>query len=308
MTAPHEIVVVGSLNIDIAVPVPHLPAPGETVAGSEHFRTLGGKGANQAVAAARLGRSVAIVGRLGRDAEGGACAEGLARDGVDTTYVAHDADVPTGVALIAVDPTGENSIVVGPGSNAHLSVDDVHAARDLLAEAKVTLVQLEIPLDAVRAAVQLAGGTVVLNPAPAQPLAKDILQRVDVLVPNEIELAMLAARPAETEDEFVAAARLLDGPGAVAVTLGERGAFVVTENDAVHVPAPRVEAIDTTAAGDAFCGALADALVRGTDLVDAARWAVAAAAVSVTRRGAQPSLPTAEEVRARVSPATRPGT
>ena len=301
MSRSFDIVVVGSLNIDIVVPVPHLPAPGETVAGTEHLRTLGGKGANQAVAAARLGRSVAMVGRVGADAEGDECAGGLDADGVSTDAVVRDRDVPTGVALIAVDPSGENSIVVGPGANAHLTVSDVRAASEHLENAKVVLVQLEIPLDAVQEAVELAGGTLILNPAPAKALPVELLSNIDVLIPNEIELGMLTGRDVTSEADVIAAARSIEGPDAVAVTIGSKGVLLVTADDVVHVPAPSVEVVDTTAAGDAFCGALADALARDKTLEDAVRWAVAAAAVSVTRLGAQPSLPTTDEVRARVS-------
>jgi ribokinase len=291
-----EVVVVGSLNLDFVVPVPHLPAPGETIAGGQHFKTLGGKGANQAVAAARLGASVAMVGRVGDDAEGLDCVAGIERDGVDATFVVRDEDVPTGLALIAVDPQGENSIVVGQGSNARLCVADVRSAEALLRDARVTVAQLEIPMDSVHAAAASAGGTFILNPAPARPLPPEILRRVDVLTPNEIELAMLAGARVDSMRDVVEAARDIDGPDAVVVTLGAQGAVVVTPDRAVELPALRVEVVDTTAAGDAFCGALAEALARGEELVPAAEWAVAAAAVSVTRMGAQPSLPTREEV------------
>lgn len=296
-----DIVVVGSINIDIVVPVPHLPVPGETVAGTQHLKVLGGKGANQAVAAARLGRSVQIVGRVGSDTEGDSCVGGMHPDGVDTRFVARDPEVPTGVALIAVDASGENSIVVGPGANARLSVEDVRAAASSLGSAKVTMVQLEIPMEAVRTAAEGAGGTFILNPAPAKPLPQDILERVDILTPNEVELGMLSGIEVRSDDDVVRAARSLNGPRAIAVTLGARGVVLVTDDRAVAVPAPSVDAVDTTAAGDAFCGALADALTRGEELESAVGWAVEAACVSVTRMGAQPSLPTADEVRARMS-------
>jgi ribokinase len=301
MSEAFEVVVVGSLNIDIVVPVPHLPIPGETVPGSEHLKTLGGKGANQAVAAARLGRRVVMVGRVGADAEGDACVSGLNRDRVSTQYVVRDHDVPTGVALIAVDPSGENSIVVGPGSNAHLDATDVRAAGEALSRSRVTLVQLEIPMEAVLQTVELAEGTVILNPAPAKPLPQEVLRHVHVLTPNEIELGMLSGRDVGTQDELIAAARSIEGPRAVAVTLGHKGVLLVTHNNVISIPAATVTVVDTTAAGDAFCGALADALARGEQLEDAARWAVTAASISVTRLGAQPSLPTVDEVRTMVS-------
>ena len=304
MSEAPDIVVVGSLNVDIVVPVPHLPAPGETVAGRDHFKTLGGKGANQAVAAARLGRSVAMIGRLGADAEGDSCIEGLERDGVDTRLVVRDQNVPTGVALIAVDPSGENSIVVGQGSNAHLTAEDVQRAAPLLDAAKVVIVQLEIPMEAVTAFAELAAGTLILNPAPAPagPLPPALLRRVDVLVPNAVELAMLSGSDVASDEDVVVAARALRGPGTIAVTLGPRGVVLVTGEDVVWVPAPSgIEVVDSTAAGDAFCGALGDALARGEGITEATRWAVVAASVSVTRMGAQPSLPTAAEVQEWVS-------
>jgi ribokinase len=277
------IALVGSINLDIVVGVDRHPAGGETVLGDDRQELPGGKGANQAVAAARLGAQVAFVGRVGDDDAGRRLRDGLAAEGVDVTHVRVDADAPTGVALIAVDRAGENTIVVSSGANARVSAADVEAARDVLANAAVTLVQHEVPEDAVAAAIAAAGGTVVLNPAPARP----IVAPVDVVVPNRGELEALAGRAGDP----VELARTLDAARAVVVTLGNEGAAVIEGSRVEHIPAPRVDAVDTTGAGDAFCGALAQALDAGADLVDAARWAVRAAAASVTKPGAQGGLP-----------------
>jgi ribokinase len=294
-----EIVVVGSLNEDTTLRVPRLPAPGETILGHGLFSDAGGKGANQAVAAARLGRSVAMIGRVGVDAAATRLVGSLEEAGVDTSGVVRSAETGTGAAIITVDEGGENTIVVIPGANANMTPGDVEEFADLLASASLTLLQLEVPLDAVSRAADLSGGTVILNPAPASALPDELLVRSDVLVPNETELALLTNGPIPTSvDQAAALAEGVAGPGAVVVTLGSRGALVVADGDATLVSAPSVEAVDPTGAGDAFCAGLADALVRGTDLVDAARWAVRCGAAAVTRWGAQASLPTAGEVEA----------
>lgn len=298
-----EVAVVGSANLDLVVEVAAVPAPGETVLGGDLRRLPGGKGANQAVAAARLGRRVAMVGRVGDDDAGRALAAALAAAGVDTAHVRTTGDAPSGTALIAVGADGDNSIVVSPGANSRLSPADVARAGRVLDAAAVVLLQLEVPVETVAAAVGAAGGTVVLNPAPAPaaPLPHEVLDRLDVLVPNQTELAALAGHAGLSAigdvdaDTAVALARGLPVASVVA-TLGADGAMVVTGAEAVHVPAPPVVAVDTTAAGDAFCGALADALAGGAGLVDAARWAVRAGAAATRRAGAQPSLPTRAEV------------
>jgi ribokinase len=282
------IALVGSINLDIVVGVDRHPAPGETVLGDDRQELPGGKGANQAVAAARLGAEVAFVGRVGDDDAGRRLRDGLAAEGVDVTHVRVDADAPTGVALIAVDRAGENTIVVSSGANARVSATDVEAARDVLANAAVTLVQHEVPEDAVAAAIASAGGTVVLNPAPARP----IVAPVDVLVPNRGELEALVGRAGDP----VELARGLEAARAVVVTLGSEGAVVVEGDLVERTPAPKVDAVDTTGAGDAFCGALAQALDAGADLVEAARWAVRAAAASVATPGAQGGLPRRADV------------
>jgi ribokinase len=297
MSGQPAIVVVGSLNLDLVVRVDRLPGPGETVSGGDVFRNPGGKGANQAVAAARLGRRVAMVGRVGDDEAGRELLASLEAEGVDTAQVRAVDGVPSGAAFIAVSGDGENQIVVSPGANARLGPDDVAAAGAALRAAEVTLVQLEVPLAAVAAAVRAAGGRAVLNPAPVRALPAELLGEVDVLVPNRVELAQLARGPMPgTVEEAAALAGRLPAR-AVVVTLGADGAMVVEDGDASHVPAVPVRPVDTTAAGDAFCGGLADALAGGAALQDAARWAVRVAAAACTRPGAQASLPTPEEVR-----------
>jgi ribokinase len=294
-----DLVVVGSANVDLVVPVPRLPEPGQTVLGEDHLRVAGGKGANQAVAAARLGRAVTMIGRVGDDDYGRQLLASLAEAGVDTSLVKVTAGVPSGIALITVDQHGENTIAVSPGANARLSVADVEAGADLLRAAAVTLVQLEIDLRAVAAVVEIATGFVVLNPAPAAALPGEVLAGVDVLVPNRSELGLLAGvEEPRTIREAVTAARRLPGTGAVVVTLGSQGALVVTGTDAVHLPALPVEAVDATGAGDAFCGALADGLARELTLEEAAAWANRVAGLSTTRWGAQPGMPSREDVDA----------
>ena len=297
------VAVVGSLNLDLVVRVARLPGPGETVSGEDVFRNPGGKGANQAVAAARLGRRVAMVGCVGDDPAGRELLGSLAGADVDTARVRVVGGVPSGTAFITVGGDGENQIVVSPGANARLTAGDVADARPALAAAAVTLLQLEVPLEAVATAAAASGGRVVLNPAPVRDLPHDLLAGVDVLVPNRVELAQLAgARVPETvEDAAELAGRL--PARAVVVTLGADGALVVEDGQALHVPAVPVRAVDTTAAGDAFCGGLADALAGGLDLQQHARRAVRVAAAACLRSGAQASLPTPADLEALPGPA-----
>jgi ribokinase len=292
------VAVVGSLNLDLVVRVPRLPGPGETVVGGDVFRNPGGKGANQAVAAARLGRGVAMVGRVGDDQAGRELLASLAADGIDTAHVRVVDGVPSGTAFITVSEDGENQIVVSPGANARLTPEDVGLAGAALRAAAVTLLQLEIPLEAVAAAARMAGGRVVLNPAPVRALPEELLGGVDVLVPNRVELSQLADAPVPTTAEEAAGLADRLPARAVVVTLGADGALVVEHGHASHVPAVPVRPVDTTAAGDAFCGGLADALAGGAALQDAARWAVRVAAAACARPGAQASLPTPSEVGA----------
>jgi len=293
---PARVTVAGSLNMDLVVRAPHIPEPGETIIGGE-FRTVpGGKGANQAVAAARLGAQVTLVGRVGGDAFGGLLLDNLAAAGVDHTFVTRDPQAATGVALIEVDDAGQNSIVVVSGANRRLSPADVAAAA-AIGVADVLLLQLESPLETVTRAAQVAhaqGVTVILNPAPARPVPDGLLGLVDVLIPNESETALLTGLPVGDQEEAQAAAAALRrmGVATVILTLGGRGALLAYEGGAELFPAFDVTPVDTTAAGDAFVGGLAVALAEGRPLQEAVRWGNAAGALATTRLGAQPSLPT----------------
>ena len=241
------------------------------------------------------------MGRVGVDGDGTSYLRALVAEGVDVDGVSVTIDAPTGQAYIFLAEDAENVIAVIPGANGTLSAEDVAASSDLFERAAVTLAQLEVPLPAVKAAAQLSGGTFVLNPAPAQRLGPELLSLIDVLVPNRSELALLVgAREVADVDGVIAQARRVRGPGAIVVTLGPSGAMLVSGDAEVHVEAPRVDAVDTTGAGDAFCAALADGLARDLALEDAVRWAVAAGAFAVTKQGAQTALPTAEQVRSLV--------
>jgi ribokinase len=291
-----SIVVVGSSNTDMIVTSARIPKPGETVLGGGFAMAAGGKGANQAVGAARAGGRVTFIGRVGRDAFGERAVRGLAADGIDVTRVVRDAVRPSGVALIVVARDGENSIAVAPGANAALSAADVRASARAFEGADIVLLQLEVPAEAVGAAVALAAKKrvpVILNPAPARRLERALLERVSILTPNEHEAALLAGVPVDGETSAARAAGLLRGRGVetVIITLGARGAFVAGPGFTGLVPGFKVKAVDTTAAGDIFNGALAVAIGEGKALPDAVRFGHAAAAVSVTRLGAQPSAP-----------------
>ncbi len=291
--ASPEVVVVGSANLDIVVPVPHHPVTGETVLGGDHRQIAGGKGSNQAIGSARLGRSTAFIGCVGDDPPGETLRKALETAGVDVSAMLVSHSSPSGLAMIAVDTTGDNAIVVSPGANATITAAHIEAA-PFIAEADVVLLQLEIPIDSVVAAAKLAKGRVILNPAPARPLSPEVIAAADLLVPNEIELAMLTGSTTLDDiSDIEAAARQLDCD--VVVTLGARGALVVTDEAATHVPAPKVKPVDTTAAGDSFCAALADGILRGS-LVEATKWAVRVGAATTLRPGASTSLPTPDEV------------
>jgi ribokinase len=297
-----RVTVVGSLNVDMIVRAPRIPAPGETIMGSEFHTVPGGKGANQAVAASRLGAQVAMVGRVGGDAHADLLMKSLASDGVDHAFVLRDEEAPTGVALIVLDRAGQNSIVVAPGANGRLSPADVERAEAAIGGADVLLLQLESPVEAVLQAAKVARGegvTVILNPAPARPLAEALLSLVDVLVPNQSEAALLAEMQVENLAEAQVAGRVLQRSiaGSVVVTLGEQGALLVQDAGAEVVSAYEVEAVDTTAAGDAFVAGLAVALAEGKALIEAVRCGNAAGALAVTRLGAQTSLPRRADVK-----------
>jgi len=294
-----SVTVVGSLNEDVLIAVGRLPGRGETVIGRSAVLAPGGKGANQAAAAGELGPGVHMVGRVGEDPAGARQLAALAASRVNVGRVHRTPGVPTGSATIPVeDGTGENLIVVVPGANAELTPEDADA--ESVRRARVVLLQLEVPLATVEAAARAATGTVVLTPAPPQPLPAALLEHVDVLVPNEHELASLAGvEPGEREPEELAALARSVASCAVVVTLGARGALVVPPEGAVLLQAPpAVTAVDTTGAGDCFCGALAQALATDPDLPAAVRFAVAAAALSTTGPGARGALPDADAVDA----------
>ena len=285
------VVVIGSSNIDLTATVDRLPVRGETVLGQHFVQSFGGKGANQAVAAARAGADVSFLSKLGADANGALMDQHLAAQGLSRKVLLRDADMPTGVAMILVDAEGDNQIVVVPGSNLRLTPDDVRQHAGLIAGARVLLVQMEIPIETVEACLLLAkrqGLITILNPAPACPLPPEFLRLVDILTPNESEACFLtgATNPAD------AAHRLsTSGADTILVTCGAEGTILSHGEDVTHVPAFVVDAIDSTGAGDAFNGALASALAEGMPIEAAVEVASAAGALATTARGAQPSLP-----------------
>jgi len=306
------VTVVGSLNADLVVSVRRFPAPGETVTGADFKVFPGGKGANQAYAAARLAAGtlpVRMVGRVGDDAYGGWLRQNLAGVGVDVTHVGTLAGVPTGLALITTDAGAQNQIVVVPGTNGAFAPAGLSEAHHAIAGAAVVLLQQEIPLPTVQTAARVAkesGGLVILDPAPARALADMLLRSVDYLTPNESELSVLTgSAPQATlrRSEAVTRARQLIARGArrVLVKMGRQGALMVTDATEHLYPAFPVEAVDTTAAGDAFNAGLAVGLARGLGEVEAIRYAAATGALCVTQRGAQPSMPTHEAVVALIA-------
>jgi len=294
-----NILVIGSLNADLVVRAPRFPAPGETIQGEDLATIPGGKGANQAVAAARLGAQVAMTGRVGSDAFGSMLIENLRQNHVDASRVLPDETAATGTAIIVVNADGQNSIVLSPGANGKIT--PAHIEPSLIPPAKLLLLQFEIPLETVVHAARLAkekGLRVLLNPAPARPVPEELLGLCDLVLPNETELASLTGKPVGDLASAEAAARWLVRRGAknVIVTLGENGALLVNEERTKHIPSFKVAVVDTTAAGDAFVGGLAVGLLDGQTLEDAVQYGCACGALAVTRFGAQPSLPTSEEV------------
>lgn len=297
-----RITIVGSLNMDLVIRSSHIPQPGETIIGSD-FKTIpGGKGANQAVAAARLGGQVTMVGRVGEDAFADVLLNNLSAAGINTAYVLRDREASSGVALIVVDDQGENIIVVASGANMRMTAEDVAAAEPAIAESDVLLLQLEVPLPVVKRAAQIAhshGASVVLNPAPARELPSEIFDLVDILVPNESEAALLTGLPTKSQMELEnAASSLLKlGVSSVVITLGKRGAYLASTDYGSRIyEAFSIEPVDTTAAGDAFMAGLAVNYGAGKSLPEAICWGNAAGALAALRFGAQTSLPERLEV------------
>ncbi|MPR34206.1 ribokinase [Salmonirosea aquatica] len=300
-----QIIVIGSSNTDMVVKAAKLPGPGETILGGTFLMNPGGKGANQAMAAQRLGESkVIFIAKIGSDVFGQEAIDGFKRAGMDTRFVLKDGTAPSGIALISVDEQGENAIMVAPGANANLSAVEVAVALDACPEAELVLLQLEIPLDTVeRSVVACAqkGIRVILNPAPARNLSDEILKHLYLITPNETEAELLTGVTVTDLDSARRAARILHdekGVGNVIITLGAKGAFFYNTSLELLVPAPAVAAVDTTAAGDVFNGALVVALSEAMPLPDALAFACQAAALSVTRLGAQSSIPSRAEVNA----------
>lgn len=296
-----NILVIGSANTDMVIRVPRIPRPGETILGGTFSMAPGGKGANQAVAAARAGGRVTFVGRVGDDIFGRQALRNFEADGIDIRFVERDASAPSGVALINVADDGENAISVAAGTNSRLTVQDIQKAAAAFDGADILLMQLETPLETVRAAVETAknrGIPVILNPAPARELDDGILKMVTVLTPNESEAEFLTGITiaAGSDARRAAAALRVRGVRTAVVTLGGKGCYAASDDFEGQVPAFRVDAVDTTAAGDAFNGALAVALAERMELVEALRFASAAAALSVTKLGAQPSAPRRAEI------------
>ena len=296
-----KIVVIGSTNTDMVIKTSHLPLPGETILGGEFLMNPGGKGANQAVATSRLGGDVAFISKTGNDIFGEQSVENLRREGVNTENIVVDPENPSGVALITVDSRAENCIVVAPGSNMTLKPDDIDKAIKQIEMADIVLLQLEIPIETVEYAAQIAFRNekrVILNPAPAQKLSDSILKTIYILTPNETEAEILTGVKVTNTDTAKKAAQILlkKSVEIVIITMGANGAFVHTNSLSELIPAPEVKAVDTTAAGDTFNGALAVAVSEGFNIREAVQFANKAASIAVTRLGAQTSTPYRSEV------------
>ncbi len=296
-----RVCVVGSSNLDLTFRTPQLPRPGETLAGSLFHFGYGGKGGNQAVMAARLGAQVSLVSRVGRDPFGDQLLRNYRDEGIDTTHVRPDTDHYTGTAAIIVDDEARNCIIVVPGANEKLVPDDVRAAAGAIQRADVVVCQLEVPVESVLEAFQIAkaqGVRTILNPAPARPLPEALLRLSDICVPNETEIEVLTGQSARTvkQAEKAAAALRRQGPATVIVTLGDRGALLVTNDSVESFAAVPVTAVDPSGAGDAFIGSLAVLLAEGRPLAEAVRRSNAIAAFTVTRHGTQSGFPSRAEV------------
>lgn len=295
-----KILVIGSSNTDMTIKSERLPAPGETILGGKFLMGAGGKGANQAVAARRLGGDVTFVCKVGRDIFGDNAIKGYEKEGIDTSHILRS-DAPSGVALILVDAKAENSIAVAPGANGDLTPADIRNLRGVIAEASYLILQLEVPVETVLEAARIAheaGVYVILNPAPACPLPEELFKYLSLITPNQTETALMTGIEADEAslDKAVDALRA-KGVKDVIVTLGSRGSIVCTGEKRDFIPACKVKAVDTTAAGDTFCGALCVALSEGKSLKDAAAFATKASALAVQKMGAQDSIPYRKDIQ-----------
>ena len=296
-----QILVVGSSNTDMVIKAAHLPRPGETILGGTFFMNPGGKGANQAVAIARLGAPITFICKTGTDIFGHQSQQLFESEGINTSYIFSDPVNPSGVALISVDDNAENCIVVASGANANLTPEDLKKAEEAIDQCDIVLLQLEIPMETVEYVAKIAsekGKKVILNPAPAQPLSAELLSHLYLVTPNETEAEMISGVKIIDEASANEAARVLSEKGVqnVIITLGSKGALVYNEGKSEVVPAYKVKAVDTTAAGDVFNGALTVALSEGRNLIEASRFGCKASAIALTRPGAQSSAPYRNEV------------
>ncbi len=297
----NHITVIGSSNTDMVIKTSKLPAPGETILGGDFFMNAGGKGANQAVAAARLGGKVSFIAKTGDDVFGKQARQLFEIENINTNNLVIDADHPSGVALITVDAHGENCIVVAPGSNSYLTQNDIDLALEEILSSTLILMQLEIPLETVIYVANIAykaGKKIILNPAPAAKISDDLLSKLYMITPNETEAELISGiAVTDTESAILAAQNLYErGVKVVIITLGSKGALLYTGDEARVIESPKVEAVDTTAAGDVFNGAIAVAISEGMELDEAIKFACKAAAISVTRMGAQSSAPYRKEI------------
>ena len=300
-----KIIVIGSSNTDMVIKTEKLPTPGETILGGKFLMNPGGKGANQAVAASRLGGKVTFITKRGNDLFGNQAVGLLMREGVDTQYIVKDPELPSGVALITVDSTGENSIVVAPGSNGNLLKEDIPSVIFDTGKFEILLLQLEIPIETVEYSAVTAsehGIKVILNPAPARKLSDNLLKHTWLITPNETEAETITGVIITDIPSAERAAELIQERGVknVIITLGEAGAYIKSENYTGLIPGIKVKPVDTTAAGDVFNGALAVAISEGSDLKDAVIFANKAASISVTRMGAQASAPYRNEINSQI--------